>query len=72
VGQFSAELILVRGAGAPDVVPSAEPRVREAARLLYDLPGEPGLPELTRIAEAWRPLRSWVCVLLRARLAEEG
>jgi DNA-3-methyladenine glycosylase II len=72
VGAFSAELILVRGAGAPDVVPSAEPRVREAARRLYDLPGAPGVPELARIAEAWRPLRSWVCVLLRARLAEDA
>ena len=71
VGAFSSELILVRGAGAPDVLPRAEPRVRTAVRRAYDLGGEPSLAELARIAEPWRPLRSWVCVLLRARLAEE-
>ncbi|MGE0027436.1 MAG: DNA-3-methyladenine glycosylase [Thermoleophilia bacterium] len=71
VGAFSAELILVRGAGAPDVLPLAEPRVRQAVRVLYGLPGEPSPAEMARASEAWRPLRSWVCLLLRARLAEE-
>ena len=71
VGAFSSELILVRGAGAPDVLPAAEPRVRAAVRLAYGLAGDPGPGEFTRIAEPWRPLRSWVCLLLRARLAEE-
>jgi DNA-3-methyladenine glycosylase II len=72
VGAFSSELILVRGAGAPDVLPRAEPRVRAAAGRAYHLGGEPSIAELERIAEPWRPLRSWVCVLLRARLAEEA
>ena len=71
VGAFSSELILVRGAGAPDVLPAAEPRVRQAVRVLYGLPGEPSPAEMAQAAEAWRPLRSWVCLLLRARLAEE-
>ena len=71
VGAFSSELILVRGAGAPDVLPRAEPRVRTAVRRAYDLGGEPSPAELARIAEPWRPLRSWVCVLLRRRLADE-
>ena len=71
VGAFSSELILVRGAGAPDVLPAAEPRVRAAVRLAYGLAGDPGPGEFTRIAEPWRPRRSWVCLLLRARLAEE-
>ncbi len=71
VGAFSSELILMRGAGAPDVVPLAEPRVRQAVRVLYGLPAEPSAAELERAAEAWRPLRSWVRLLLRARLAEE-
>lgn len=71
VGAFSAELILVRGAGAPDVLPMAEPRVRQAVRVLYGLPGEPSAEQMARSAEPWRPLRSWVCLLLRARLAEE-
>jgi DNA-3-methyladenine glycosylase II len=70
VGAFSAELILVRGAGAPDVLPLAEPRVRQAVRVLYGLPAEPTAAEMARAAESWRPLRSWVCLLMRARLAE--
>lgn len=71
VGAYSSEFILIRGAGAPDVLPLAEPRVRQAVRVLYCLPGEPSAAELARAAEAWRPLRSWVCLLLRARLAEQ-
>jgi DNA-3-methyladenine glycosylase II len=70
VGAFSSELILVRGGGAPDVLPLAEPRVRQAVRVLYGLPGEPSRAEMEQAAESWRPLRSWVCLLLRARLAE--
>ena len=49
VGAFSSELILVRGAGAPDVLPAAEPRVRAAVRLAYGLAGDPGPGEFTRI-----------------------
>ena len=61
-----------RGVWAPtDVLPVAEPRVRQAVRVLYGLPEEPSRAEMARAAEAWRPLRSWVCMLLRARLAEE-
>jgi len=71
VGAYSSEFILIRGAGAPDVLPAAEPRVRQAVRVLYGLAGEPSAAEMARAAEAWRPLRSWVCLLLRARLAEE-
>ena len=72
VGAFSAELILVRGAGAPDLLPTAETRLRRAVALAYGLPGEPTPAELARIAEAWRPLRSWVSLLLRAALAEDA
>ena len=72
VGAFSAELILVRGAGAPDLLPTAETRLRRAVALAYGLPGEPTLAELTAIAEEWRPLRSWVSLLLRAALAEDA
>ena len=71
VGVFSAELILVRGAGSPDLLPTAETRLRLAVALAYGLPGEPTFHELAAIAEAWRPLRSWVSLLLRAALAEE-
>jgi DNA-3-methyladenine glycosylase II len=70
IGPFSAELVLVRGAGAPDVFPRHERRLRQAMAAAYELSGEPDERELTEIAEAWRPYRSWVALLLRASLEE--
>jgi DNA-3-methyladenine glycosylase II len=72
IGAFSASLVLVRGAGHPDVLPLAEARLREAVALAY---GRPAASlddrELTRMAEDWRPYRSWVAFLLRNLLDEE-
>jgi DNA-3-methyladenine glycosylase II len=66
IGPFSAELILVRGAGHPDVFPSTEGRLHEAMRKAYHLPdADPA--ELAEIAEQWRPFRSWVAFLLRSQ-----
>ena len=62
IGPFSAELILIRGAGAPDVLPRHEPRLARAARKAYGLSDD---ADLAPVAEAWRPYRSWVSLLLR-------
>ncbi len=72
IGPFSAELILIRGAGHPDVFPRHEPRVLAALAAAYRLDqAEAGdLGRLAAIADGWRPYRSWVCLLLRARAAE--
>jgi DNA-3-methyladenine glycosylase II len=66
VGPFSAGLILIRGAGAPDVFTTSEPRLLGAVRAAYGLPD--GAPEdsYRAVAEHWRPLRSWVSFWLRA------
>ena len=65
IGPFGAELVLVRGAGAPDVYPSRERRLHQAMAELYEL-DDPDEGELERIADGWRPYRSWVALLLRA------
>ena len=39
IGDFSAGLILLRGAGDPDAVPGQEPRLARAVALAYGLPG---------------------------------
>jgi DNA-3-methyladenine glycosylase II len=70
VGDFSAELILLRGAGDPDHLPAHEPRLRRAVTLAYDLDGPPDEAQLAALAEAWRPYRSWVVLLLRVLLEE--
>jgi DNA-3-methyladenine glycosylase II len=73
IGPFSAELVLIRGAGHPDVFPRHETRVHQAVAAEYDLgPDAVGdLGRLAGIADGWRPYRSWVGLLLRARLAEQ-
>ncbi|WP_181773608.1 DNA-3-methyladenine glycosylase family protein [Amycolatopsis pittospori] len=64
IGPFSAQLILIRGAGHPDVFPGDEPRLQEAMRAAYDLPlAQP--EELEELAASWRPFRSWVAFALR-------
>jgi DNA-3-methyladenine glycosylase II len=68
IGDFSAGLTLLRGAGFPDAVPSGEPRLARAVELAYGLPG-PATPEqILAISENWRPYRTWVTLLLRTML----
>jgi DNA-3-methyladenine glycosylase II len=65
IGPFSAELTLIRGAGAPDVFASSERRLHATMVELYGLPGsEPA--RLAEVARAWAPYRSWASVLLRS------
>ena len=66
IGPFFAELILLRGAGAPDVLPVAAPRIRSVVAAAYGLGSPPSPAQLEELAEPWRPYRGWVCLLLRA------
>jgi DNA-3-methyladenine glycosylase II len=66
IGPFYATLILLRSTGVRDELPAGEPRLRTIARRAYGLTETPGEAELAKIAEAWRPYRTWVAALLRA------
>lgn len=66
IGPFYAELIVIRASGFTDVLPRNEPKVLELVRELYGLPTLPSQVQFEAIAEAWRPWRTWVAVLLRA------
>lgn len=66
VGPFSAGLILIRGAGAPDAFPGDEPRLFAILREAYGLPEDAPQAAYRRLAEAWRPYRSWASFLFRA------
>ena len=70
VGPFTAQGIVVRGAGEPDFLATAEPRLARAAARAYGLDAPLPAGELARRAEAWRPYRSWVGVLLRISLED--
>jgi hypothetical protein len=67
-GDFSAELVLLRGAGDPDHLPSHEPRLCRGAALAYGLSDAPDRAWLEDRAERWRPYRTWVALLLRVLL----
>jgi DNA-3-methyladenine glycosylase II len=71
IGPFSSGLILLRGAGAPDLIPNREPRLGKAVAMAYDLDAPPTPEELRRLAQNWRPYRTWVSLHLRAMLEEE-
>ena len=71
IGPFSAELILLRGAGEPDHLPTNEPRLGRAVALAYGLKEPPAVEGLAAISEGWRPYRTWAALHLRAMLEEE-
>jgi DNA-3-methyladenine glycosylase II len=66
IGPFSSALVVVRACGLSDVLPLNEPRSRAAVARLYSLPEPLSDADYFRLAEAWRPFRTWVAVLARA------
>lgn len=71
IGPFSAELILVRGAGHPDVFPRNEQRLHDEMRHAYRDPAADA-SVLADLAARWRPFRSWVALLLRTHREARG
>ena len=60
LGPFAAELVVVRGANAPDVLPRNEGQLQ--AEILERYGDGQDAPEL---AQTWRPFRTWAAVHLR-------
>jgi DNA-3-methyladenine glycosylase II len=61
LGPFAAELVVVRGANAPDALPRYEKRLDAEIAERYG-PGR----TLADVSQAWRPYRTWAAVHLRA------
>ncbi|WP_241666305.1 DNA-3-methyladenine glycosylase family protein [Mycobacterium marseillense] len=61
LGPFGAELVVIRGANAPDALPHHERRLDAEITVQYG-------PQATlaQVSGAWRPFRSWAAVYLRA------
>lgn len=66
IGPFYASLVVIRAVGFTDVLPREEPKLRELVGQLYGLAGPASGKELERLAEPWRPFRTWASVLIRA------
>jgi DNA-3-methyladenine glycosylase II len=66
IGPFYSALIVIRATGHTDVLPENEPMALALAGRLYGLGHDATPEEMRRIAEQWRPFRTWSTVLLRA------
>ncbi len=60
LGPFAAELVVIRGANAPDALPRHERRLEAEVVERYGLDRS-----LAEVSEAWRPFRTWAAVHLR-------
>ena len=69
IGPFYAALVVVRACGLADVLVSNEAIALDTMAELYGLDGPPSPAELDRLAEPWRPFRTWAVVLIRAAAA---
>jgi DNA-3-methyladenine glycosylase II len=73
IGPFYSALIVIRASGFADVLPRDEPKALALVGELYGLGSPATAEQLSEIAEAWRPYRTWATVLIRAatsRLSE--
>jgi len=61
LGPFAAELVVLRGANAPDVLPRNERRLDAEIVQRYGTDRT-----LAEVSETWRPYRTWAAVHLRA------
>lgn len=60
LGPFAAELVVLRGANAPDAVPRNERRLNDEIAQRYG-PDHP----MAEVSQAWRPFRTWAAFHLR-------
>lgn len=65
IGPTYGGLILLRSTGATDILTLEEPRLPAYVAHFYGLPHPASSAELERIADAWRPFRTWTSVLIR-------
>jgi len=66
IGPSYATLILLRATGVTDMMTFGEPRLPGYVAHFYGTgPGPASPAQLERIAEGWRPFRTWTAVLVR-------
>jgi DNA-3-methyladenine glycosylase II len=72
LGPVYAMLVYLRSTGVKDAAALGEPRLASYLQHYYGLPSLPGNEEVARIAEPWRPFRTWACVLFRVAGDRDG
>jgi DNA-3-methyladenine glycosylase II len=71
IGEWTAHMYLIFTLHRPDVLPTGDLGVRNAAMRAYRLAAPPAPHELTEIAEPWRPHRTRACLYLWRSLRNE-
>jgi DNA-3-methyladenine glycosylase II len=71
IGQWTAHMFLMFTLHRPDVLPTGDLGVRNAAMRAYGLDAPPGPQALTELAEPWRPYRTRACLYLWRSLENE-
>jgi len=71
VGEWTAQGIVLRGAGVVDEIPDDDV-TKQAVQRAYRLDRPPTQAEVEHRAQAWRPYRMWAIVLLHVWLRNEG
>ena len=66
IGPFYSSLITIRATGFADVLPIGEPQALALTAKLYGLDEPLDEAKFREIAQAWKPLRTWAIVLIRA------
>lgn len=64
IGPWSANYILMRGAGHMDAYPIGDSGINRAVKELYRLKKKPDVKRLNTIGDNWRPYRSLACFYL--------
>jgi DNA-3-methyladenine glycosylase II len=72
LGPVYATLVYLRSTGVTDALTLGEPRLADYVRHYYGLPETPGTAAMERIAERWRPFRTWAAVLFRVAGDRDG
>jgi DNA-3-methyladenine glycosylase II len=72
LGPFYATLVYLRSTGVKDAAALGEPRLASYLRHYYGLAATPDTDEVRRLAESWRPFRTWAAVLFRAAGDRDG
>ena len=72
LGPVYAMLVYLRSTGVRDAAALGEPRLAGYLQHYYGLANLPGTDEVARIAEPWRPFRTWGCVLFRVAGDRDG
>ena len=71
IGEWTAHMFLMFTLQRPDVLPTGDLGVRNAAMRAYGLDALPGPQALTELAEPWRPYRTRACLYLWRSLENE-